>query len=80
MSDDVELVFEKLKVRAGSPIKVNGKEGEIEAITVEPPPGVSKRVIIRMLAPIATLATITLAIGLYPRPLYVLAEREPPPN
>ena len=47
MSDDVELVFEKLKVRAGSPIKVNGKEGEIEAITVEPPPGVSKRVIIR---------------------------------
>jgi multicomponent Na+:H+ antiporter subunit D len=28
-----------------------------------------------LLAPIATLATITLAIGLYPRPLYVLAER-----
>ena len=28
-----------------------------------------------LLAPIATLAAITLAIGLYPRPLYVLAER-----
>jgi hypothetical protein len=45
--EQVKLEFEELKVRKGSPIKVNGKEGEIEAITVEPPPGVTKRVIIR---------------------------------
>ena len=40
-----------------------------------PPPTFAARRRWLLLAPIATLATITLAIGLYARPLYVLAER-----
>ena len=40
-----------------------------------PPPSFAPRRRWLLLAPIATLATITLAIGLYARPLYTLAER-----
>ena len=40
-----------------------------------PPPTFAARRRWLLLAPIATLATITLAIGLYARPLYALAER-----
>ncbi len=40
-----------------------------------PPPSFPPRRRWLLLAPIATLATITLAIGLYVRPLYALAER-----
>ena len=40
-----------------------------------PPPSLAPRRRWLLLAPIATLATITLAIGLYARPLYTLAER-----
>ena len=40
-----------------------------------PPPAFAPRRRRLLLAPIATLAIVTLAIGLYARPLYVLAER-----
>ena len=40
-----------------------------------PPPAFAPQRRRLLLAPIATLALITLAIGLYARPLYVLAER-----
>ena len=40
-----------------------------------PPPSFAPQRRWLLLAPIATLATITLAIGLYARPLYALAER-----
>ena len=40
-----------------------------------PPPSFAPRRRWLLLAPIATLATITLVIGLYARPLYALAER-----
>ena len=40
-----------------------------------PPPSLAPQRRWLLLAPIATLAIITSAIGLYPRPLYVLAER-----
>jgi multicomponent Na+:H+ antiporter subunit D len=40
-----------------------------------PPPSFAPERRWLLLAPIATLAAITLAIGLYARPLYTLAER-----